>query len=114
MLFARWVSRIKYIDDSATLEITFAPDVVPLITRLEQHFTSYQLKQVSQLTSKYAIRLYEFLIAWREVGKVPQIEISDFRNRLGLLESEYTAMSDFKSVCLNHQLNKLMSILILL
>jgi len=97
---SRWVSRIKYIDDSATLEITFAPDVVPLITRLEQHFTSYQLKQVSQLTSKYAIRLYvrlyEFLIAWREVGKVPQIEISDFRNRLGLLESEYTAMSDFK------------------
>ena len=51
---SRWVSRIKYIDDSATLEITFAPDVVPLITRLEQHFTSYQLKQVSQLTSKYA------------------------------------------------------------
>ena len=93
---SRWVRRIKYIDDSATLEITFAPDVVPLITRLEQHFTSYQLKQVSQLTSKYAIRLYEFLIAWREVGKVPQIEISDFRNRLGLLESEYTAMSDFK------------------
>jgi len=91
---SRWVSRIKYIDDSATLEITFAPDVVPLITRLEQHFTSYQLKQVSQLTSKYAIRLY--VIAWREVGKVPQIEISDFRNRLGLLESEYTAMSDFK------------------
>ena len=89
---SRWVSRIKYIDTTATLEITFAPDVVPLITRLEQHFTSYQLKQVSQLTSKYAIRLYEFLIAWREVGKVPQIEISDFRNRLGLLESEYTAM----------------------
>ena len=93
---SRWVSRIKYIDDSATLEITFAPDVVPLITRLEQHFTSYQLKQVSQLTSKYAIRLYEFLIAWREVGKVPQIEISEFRNRLGLVDSEYTAMSDFK------------------
>ncbi|MDU7414574.1 MAG: RepB family plasmid replication initiator protein, partial [Varibaculum cambriense] len=43
-----------------------------------------------------ATRLYELLIAWREVGKVPQIEIGDFRNRLGLLESEYTAMSDFK------------------
>ena len=73
---SRWVSRIKYIDDSATLEITFAPDVVPLITRLEQHFTSYQIIQVAQLTGKYAIRLYELLIAWREVGKVPQIELS--------------------------------------
>jgi plasmid replication initiation protein len=94
---SRWVSRIFYVDDLALLEITFAPDVVPLVTRLEEHFTSYQLKQVSNLTSKYAIRLYELLIAWREVGKVPQIELSEFRNRLGLLDTEYTAMNNFKS-----------------
>ena len=93
---SRWVSRIFYVDDLALLESTFSPDVVPLVTRLEEHFTSYQAKQVAHLTSKYATRLYELLIAWREVGKVPQIEIGDFRNRLGLLESEYTAMSDFK------------------
>ena len=93
---SRWVSRIKYIDTTATLEVTFAPDVVPLITRLEQHFTSYQLKQVIQLKSKYSIRLYELLIAWREVGKVPQIELSDFREKLGIDADEYVRMSDFK------------------
>ena len=93
---SRWVSRIKYIDDSATLEITFAPDVVPLITRLEQHFTSYQIKQVAQLTGKYAIRLYELLIAWREVGKVPQISLAEFRNKIGVENDEYMRMSDFK------------------
>ena len=93
---SRWVSRIKYIDDSATLEITFSPDVVPLITRLEKHFTSYQIKQVAQLTGKYAIRLYELLIAWREVGKVPQINLAEFRNRIGVEDDEYMRMSDFK------------------
>ena len=93
---SRWVSRIFYVDDLALLEITFAPDVVPLISRLEEHFTSYQAKQVAHLTSKYATRLYEILIAWREVGKVPQIDISEFRNRLGLLDDEYTAMHNFK------------------
>lgn len=93
---SRWVSRIFYVDDLALLEITFAPDVVPLVTRLEEHFTSYQAKQVAHLTSKYATRLYELLIAWREVGKVPQIEIGEFRNRLGLLDDEYTAMHNFK------------------
>ena len=93
---SRWVSRIKYIDTTATLEVTFAPDVVPLITRLEQHFTSYQLKQVTQLKSKYSIRLYELLIAWREVGKMPQIELSDFREKLGIDADEYVRMSDFK------------------
>ena len=94
---SRWVSRIFYVDDLALLEITFAPDVVPLVTRLEEHFTSYQAKQVAHLTSKYAARLYELLIAWREVGKVPPIEIGEFRNRLGLLDTEYTAMNNFKS-----------------
>ena len=94
---SRWVSRIKYIDDSAILEITFAPDVVPLITRLEKHFTSYQIQQVTQLTGKYAIRLYELLIAWREVGKVPQIELSEFRAKLGIENDEYKAMNHFKS-----------------
>ena len=94
---SRWVSRIKYIDDSAILEITFAPDVVPLITRLEKHFTSYQIQQVTLLTGKYAIRLYELLIAWREVGKVPQIELSEFRAKLGVEDDEYKAMNHFKS-----------------
>lgn len=93
---SRWVSRIFYVDDLAILEITFAPDVVPLVTRLEEQFTSYQAKQIAHLSSKYATRLYELLIAWREVGKVPEIELNEFRNKLGLLGNEYTAMSDFK------------------
>lgn len=93
---SRWVSRIFYVDDLALLELTFAPDVIPLISRLEEHFTSYQATQVAHLTSKYATRLYEILIAWREVGKVPLIEINEFRNRLGLLDDEYTAMHNFK------------------
>ena len=110
---SRWVSRIAYVDDLATLEITFAPDVVPLITRLEKHFTSYQLKQVAQLTSKYAIRLYEFLIAWRDVGKTPVISLSEFRERLGLEMNEYQKMVNFKSRVLEpaiKQINELTDI----
>lgn len=104
---SRWVSRIFYVDDLALLEITFAPDVVPLITRLEEHFTKYEAKQVAHLTSKYATRFYELLIAWREVGKVPQIELSEFRKRLGLLDNEYTAMSDFKKRVLEPSINQI-------
>ena len=32
---SRWVSQIAYIDETAAVEIIFAPAVVPLITRLE-------------------------------------------------------------------------------
>ena len=95
-VISRWVQNIAYIDDAATLEVTFTMDVVPLITRLEKQFTSYQLKQVTQLTGKYAIRLYELLIAWREVGKTPIFEIADFRSKLGLSLDDYPRLDTFK------------------
>ena len=94
---SRWVSRIFYVDDLALLEITFAPDVVPLITRLEEHFTKYEAKQVAHLTSKYATRLYELLIAWREVGKTPIFELQQLRKNLGVEDDEYQRMHHFKS-----------------
>ena len=106
---SRWISQIAYLPHIATLEVIFSPAVVPLITRVEKHFTSYQLKQVSQLTSKYAVRLYELLIAWRDIGKTPILEINNFREKIGLEETEYKMMSDFKRRVLEpaiEQINK--------
>lgn len=93
---SRWVSQIAYIDNSATVELIFSPAIIPLVTRLEEQFTSYELKQVGGLSSAYAIRLYEILIAWRSTGKTPVIELSDFRQRLGVLEGEYSRFNNFK------------------
>ena len=93
---SRWVSKIGYTENEATVQIVFAPDVVPLITRLEKQFTSYELDQVAGLQSKYAVRLYEILIAWRSVGKTPIFEIEDFRNKIGVCVSEYKTLWNFK------------------
>ena len=98
---SRWVSQIAYVDNSATVELIFAPAIIPLVTRLEEQFTSYELKQVSGLSSAYAVRLYELLIAWRSTGKTPVIELSDFRQKLGVLETEYKRMYDFKKYVLD-------------
>lgn len=92
---SRWVSRISYKDSSGFLQITFSPDVVPLITRLEKQFTTYYLNEISNLSSKYSIRLYELLISWRVVGKA-SFSLSEFREKIGLNENEYLKMNDFK------------------
>lgn len=94
---SRWVSDIAYLNETATVSFTFAPAVLPLITELEQHLTSYELQQVANLSSAYAVRLYEVLIAWRSAGKTPKIKVADLRNRLGILKNEYERMSNFKS-----------------
>ena len=94
---SRWVSEIGYVDNEAVVKLIFAPAIVPLITRLEEHFTKYELQQVSNLSSAYAVRLYELLIAWRSTGSTPAIELSDFRQRIGVLDTEYKRMERFKT-----------------
>ena len=69
---------ISYVEGSGVVKLRFAPEVVPLITRLEKNFTSYELMQVANL-SLYSTRLYELLVCWRSTGKTPIIELNDFR-----------------------------------
>ena len=103
---SRWVSEIAYIEDAACVELIFAPAIIPLITRLEEHFTSYELEQVAKLTSGYAIRLYELLIAWRSTGKTPVINYDDLRKKLGVLDHEYKVKADFKKRVLDSSLKQ--------
>ena len=105
----RWCWKAEYDEDHATVGVAFTDDVIPLISALEQRFTSYDIDQIAKLTSKYAIRLYELVIAWRSINKTPVFELEDFRNKLGLSVSEYKTMSNFNSNVLNiaiQQINK--------
>ncbi|MEH1712617.1 replication initiation protein RepM [Acinetobacter pittii] len=104
---SRWVSQIGYMDDGATVNLIFAPAIIPLITRLEEQFTSYELKQISGLSSAYAVRLYELLIAWRSTGRTPVIELADFRAKMGVLETEYGRMHDFKKRVLDPSIEQI-------
>jgi plasmid replication initiation protein len=104
---SRWVSQVAYIDETATVEIIFAPAVVPLITRLEEQFTKYDIEQISSLSSAYAVRLYELLICWRSTGKTPVIALNEFRKRLGVLDDEYTRMGNLKTKVLEIALRQI-------
>jgi len=98
---SRWVSEVAYIDNEAVVRLIFSPAIVPLITKLEEQFTKYEMQQISNLTSAYAVRLYEILIAWRSTGKTPLINLIDFRKKIGVLETEYKRMYDFKKYVLD-------------
>lgn len=105
----RWVDKVGVEPDSGIVYIRFTSDVIPLITRLESHFTSYEIDKVANLTSSYAIRLYEILISWRDVGKTPKYEIEDLRSKLGVEPKQYQRMNNFKARVLElaiDQINK--------
>ena len=102
----RWVDKIGYEPQSGIVFLRFTQDIVPLITRLEENFTKYELEQVSRLTSSYAIRLYELLIQWRSAGKTPIFDLAIFRQQLGVEAHQYKTMSNFKTYVLDFALNQ--------
>ena len=103
----RWVDKIGYEKDTGIVYLRFTHDVVPLITRLEQQFTSYDIEQISSLNSDYAIRLYELLIQWRSVRKTPVFDLQQFRQQLGVEPSQYKTMSNFKKYVLDFALQQI-------
>lgn len=102
----RWVDKIGYEPNSGTVYLRFTQDIVPLITRLEANFTKYELEQIAQLSSGYAIRLYELLIQWRSLGGSPVLDLALFRKQLGVQDHQYKTMSNFKTYVLDFALNQ--------
>lgn len=92
----RWVDKIGVEPDSGIVYMRFTSDVVPLITRLESHFTSYEIAEVANLSSTYAIRLYELIIQWRDNGVTQKYKIDELRQKLGVEPEQYKEMYNFK------------------
>ena len=113
LIQSHWLQSSKYNEDSGSIEILFTKELIPFISQLKQRFTSYFLKDVSKMTSVYAIRLYELIIAWKSTHKTPVIDIADLRLRLGVEAHEYPRMTNFKGRVLDvavKQINELSNI----
>ena len=99
MVKSRWVQRVKYLEDEASIEVILTYDVVNEITRIdgyEQFFTQYLLEQTASMSSAYSVRLYELLVQWKTAKKTPVFELMEFREQLGVERNEYNRMYDFK------------------
>lgn len=103
----RWVDKIGYEEDGGYVYLRFTSDVIPLISRLEGQFTSYDLEKVSKLDSGYAIRIYEVLSQWKNVANIPMFAIDDFRSMIGVGVDQYKTMSNFKRIVLDASIKKI-------
>lgn len=104
---SRWVSKIVYIENEANVHIIFAPDVVGFISELEKNFTTYQLEKVSELDSRYAVRIYEIVSSWKSVGKSNKITVEELRDRLGMTEEDYPRLDTFKRRVLDYCISEI-------
>ena len=93
--YERFTQSAKYVENEATVKFMFANSIIPMLVELERNFTSYEIEQVANLQSRYAMRLYECLIRFK-ASKLLNITLDELRFRFGLLDTEYKVMSDFK------------------
>lgn len=91
----RWISEKAYIDGAGHIQVVFTPKVIEHITRLESEFTSYALEKVGNMTSAHAIRIYEMLAQYREIG-TRELNLKWLRDALQIEPHEYKLTADFK------------------
>lgn len=91
----RWVYHVKYISSEGRVELEFSPSIAPYLTLLHERFTSYQLEQIANLRSIYAIRLFEFLMQYKKTGRLTVL-LKDFKAWLEL-EQQYDRFSNLKA-----------------
>lgn len=91
----RWISEGAYVDGAGNIQVIFTSEVIKYITRLEAEFTSYQLEKVGNMTSSYAVRVYELLSQHRDIGH-RTLNLAWLRETLGVEPGEYKLTADFK------------------
>lgn len=90
----RWISEKAYIDGAGHVEIVFTPEVIKYMTRLETEFTSYQLEKVGNMTSAYAVRIYELLAQHKDIGN-RTLNLAWLRETLQIAPDEYKLTTNF-------------------
>ena len=108
--YERFTQSAQYVEGEGTVSFRFADAIIPMLVELERNFTTYEIKQVAELSSSYAMRLYEFFMQHldKKTGKGwLDISLDDLRFRFGLLPTEYQAMKDFKKRVLELSLKQI-------
>jgi plasmid replication initiation protein len=90
----RWISEAAYVDGTGNIQVIFTPEVIKYITRLEAEFTSYQLEKVGHMTSAHAVRMYELLAQYKEIG-TRTLNLAWLREALQMEPDEYKLTANF-------------------
>jgi plasmid replication initiation protein len=89
------VDSATYNRRKGTIKIQFTQSLMEYLKQSNNNFTLYNLHEVAELTSIYAIRLYELIQQYKTTGYITR-SIDQLRMIFGLDETEYKLYGDFK------------------
>lgn len=96
-----WLSHAEYIEGSGYIEVSFHAKLKPYLLGIQTYFTKYDLKNLVNFRSGYAIRLFELLK--KEEFKANanghfkrSFEYEEIRGLFGIEKKEYAFFKDFR------------------
>jgi hypothetical protein len=105
VLVCGWVQSVVYMEEEGRVCLRFNKDMLPYLSELSAQFTKYRLKNVAKMDSAYAIRLYELLAQWRDIGKREMA--LDWLRETFQLGGKYPSVKDFKKRVLDVALTQI-------
>jgi len=84
----------EYVEGKGEIRARFTKSMRPLLLRLKKRFTTYQLHNYARLSSRYSIRIFEYLKMREDLRSVTWT-VDHLRDVLGC-QNKYSRFSDFK------------------
>ena len=93
-LVTRLFSSAQYVDGKGYVSLRFDPSLKPYLLQLSEQFTQYELRNVLEINSSHAIKIYELLKQYQKIKK-RTFEIDELKLYLGI-EGKYSVFKDFE------------------
>jgi len=90
----RFLSGARYMDGCGHLTVTFDPGLKPYLLNLQTQFTRYELKNVMEMRSAHALRIYELLKQYQKIG-TRAFELDELKKILGIA-GKYSVYKDLE------------------
>lgn len=90
-----WVDTVTMVKNSGEIVFQFSETLKPYLLQLKESFTAYDLGNVLQLKSRFAIRMYELLKQYEKIGR-RKFEYVQLRELLGVQGDAFQRYYDFK------------------
>lgn len=94
----------KYNEKEGTIDIMFTGSIMDYLRQKlnkdgtsKVPFTLYNLKEIADLTSIYAVRLYEYMQQWNTTSGTLVATIEQWRNMLGVQQEQYPRYPNLKA-----------------
>ena len=90
-----WLSSARYQHKKGYVKLKFDPELKPYLLHLKSEFTIIELPEIMSVSSFAAIRMYELLKQYEQIGE-RKISLTGLRKNCGIEEKEYPLFGNFK------------------